>query len=72
MVFAHMQHRSLVAAIERGEGTRAEAIAREHVHVAKRNLDYALERPEMAASLMPALRLVSSKTPFPWPEEEKP
>lgn len=71
MVFAHMQHRSLVAAIERGEGSRAEAIAREHVHVAKLNLDYALERPEASASLMPALRLVSSKGPAPWSEEKE-
>lgn len=61
MLFAHMQHRSLVTAIDRGEGTRAEAIAREHVHVPKLNLDYALERPEVAAGLMPAMRLVASK-----------
>lgn len=71
MVFAHMQHRSLVAAIERGEGSRAEAIAREHVQVAKLNLDYALERPEVAAGLMPALRLVSSKNLTPWSQEKK-
>lgn len=59
MLFAHLQHRSLVHAIEHGQGGRAQAIAQEHVQVAKLNLDYALERPETAAHLMPAIRLVS-------------
>ncbi len=59
MLFAHLQHRSLVEALRNGEGARAQAIAQEHVQVAKLNLAYALERPEDAASLMPALRLVS-------------
>jgi len=61
MLFAHMQHRSLVWAIEHGQGARAEAIAQEHVQVPKLNLDYALERPETAAKLMPALKLVSAE-----------
>ena len=62
MLFAHMQHRSLVHAIEHGQGERACDIAKEHVQVAKRNLEYALERPETAARLMPAMRLVSSQS----------
>jgi GntR family transcriptional regulator of vanillate catabolism len=61
MLFAHMQHRSLVHAIEQGHGARAQAIAQEHVQVAKLNLEYALERPETAARLMPAIKLVSSQ-----------
>jgi GntR family transcriptional regulator of vanillate catabolism len=60
MLFAHMQHRSLLHAIEQKEGARAQAIAQEHVQVAKLNLDYALERPELAERVMPAIRLVSS------------
>ena len=59
MLFAHLQHRSLVLAMEQGQGARAQAIAQEHVQVAKLNLDYALERPETAARLMPAIKLVS-------------
>jgi GntR family transcriptional regulator, vanillate catabolism transcriptional regulator len=58
MTVAHMQHRSLVVAMERGQGARAEAIAQEHVNVAKLNLEFALERPDTAARLIPAMRLV--------------
>jgi GntR family transcriptional regulator of vanillate catabolism len=60
MLFAHMQHRSLLRAIEQKEGARAQAIAQEHVQVAKLNLHYALERPELAERVIPAIRLVSS------------
>jgi len=59
MLFAHMQHRSLVAAIAAGQGARAQAIAQEHVQVAKLNLSYALERPESANQLIPGLKLVT-------------
>jgi hypothetical protein len=47
----------LRVAIEQREGARAQAIAREHVEVAKLNLYYALE---LAERVMPAIRLVSS------------
>ena len=63
MVFAHLQHRSLVEAIERGQGARAQAIAEEHVQIAKLNMKVALERPEAAGGLMPALKLVAGTTP---------
>lgn len=62
MLFAHLQHHNLVHAMENGQGARAEAIAREHVYVAKLNLEYALERPETAAKLMPALKLLTRTT----------
>jgi GntR family transcriptional regulator of vanillate catabolism len=61
MLFAHLQHRSLLHAIEHGQGARAQAIAQEHVQVAKLNLAYALDKPELVERLMPAIRLVSSK-----------
>lgn len=38
LVIAHEQHHALMEAIVRGEGTRAEAIAREHARNAQRNL----------------------------------
>ena len=38
LVIAHEQHHAMVEAIVRGEGTRAEALAREHARNAQRNL----------------------------------
>ncbi len=54
-------HHALVQAIERGQGSRAQALGEEHVEIARMNLDYALERPELAAELMPGMRLVAGK-----------
>jgi len=65
MLYAHMQHRGLLEAIERRHGARAQAIAEEHVQVAKLNLDYALDRPD--ADLVPALKLVSTGNGVPQP-----
>ena len=43
LLVAQHQHRSLVDAIGRREGARADAIAREHARIARVNLDIALE-----------------------------
>jgi len=59
---AHRTHHSIVQAIERGQGYRAQALGEEHVEIARMNLDYALDRPELAAELLPALRLVANKS----------
>jgi len=56
---AHRQHHTIVQALEKGQGTRVQALCREHVEIALMNLDYALERPELAMKIMPGLRLVS-------------
>jgi GntR family transcriptional regulator of vanillate catabolism len=40
-------HRAIVEAIENREGTRAEALAREHSRMARRNLDLMLGNPEL-------------------------
>lgn len=58
---AHRTHHALVAAIEKGQGSRAQALGEEHVEIARMNLDYALERPELAAELMPGMRLVAAR-----------
>jgi len=58
---AHRTHHAMVQAIERGQGTRAQALGEEHVEIARMNLEYALERPELAAELMPGMKLVSAK-----------
>lgn len=44
LVIAHDQHHRIVEAIKAGEGTRAEALAREHARIAKKNLDYVAKR----------------------------
>jgi GntR family transcriptional regulator, vanillate catabolism transcriptional regulator len=45
---AQDQHRAMVAAIAAREGTRAEAIAREHARTARRNLEYMInEDPDL-------------------------
>ncbi|WP_043113282.1 GntR family transcriptional regulator [Pseudacidovorax intermedius] len=56
---AHRTHHAIVQAIERGQGSRAQALGEEHVEIARMNLDYALERPDLAAQLMPGMRLVA-------------
>jgi GntR family transcriptional regulator of vanillate catabolism len=44
---AQHQHHALVDAIARREGARADAIAREHARIARRNLDVALESRDL-------------------------
>lgn len=49
---AQEQHRHMVAAIAAREGSRAEAIAREHARTARRNLEYILaEDPELISKV---------------------
>ena len=54
---AQRQHSALLDAIERGEGARAEAIGREHAHIAQENLDVALSSERTLARL-PGARLI--------------
>jgi GntR family transcriptional regulator of vanillate catabolism len=58
MLYAHRQHHMLVDALQRGEGSRAQALAEEHTQVAQMNLRQALERRSEAEQLIPAMRLV--------------
>jgi len=59
---AHRTHHAMVQAIERGQGYRAQALGEEHVEIARMNLDYALERPELAAELLPGMKLVAGRS----------
>jgi GntR family transcriptional regulator, vanillate catabolism transcriptional regulator len=61
MRLAQRTHHAMVQAIERGQGSRAQALGEEHVEIARMNLDYAMERPEQAARLMPGMRLVAHR-----------
>ncbi len=59
LVVAQDQHRCVVDAIARREGTRAEAIMREHARLAGRNLQVVL-RSEKAARMVPGGALLRS------------
>jgi GntR family transcriptional regulator of vanillate catabolism len=56
LVVAQDQHRQVLEAIARREGSRAEAILREHSRLAQRNLRAALTAPQLES--MPAVRLI--------------
>lgn len=58
MLYAHRQHHMLLAAMKRGEGARAQALAEEHTQVAQENMRLALERRTEAEQSMPGIRLV--------------
>ena len=59
LVIAQDQHRQVLAAIEQREGSRAEAIMREHSRMAQRNLHEAMRRPDLHH--MPSVRLIRRK-----------
>ena len=51
LVIAHRHHFNLIQAIERGEGARAESLAREHAQLALTNLEIALRHRELLERL---------------------
>ena len=55
LVVAQDQHRCILDAVEERDGTRAEAITREHNRLAARHLDRILQNQE-ALSLVPVTR----------------
>jgi GntR family transcriptional regulator of vanillate catabolism len=58
-ILAHMQHRMIVQALERGEGARVEGLMREHAQVGKNNMMFLRDAPqELADADMPELRLI--------------
>jgi GntR family transcriptional regulator of vanillate catabolism len=60
LLLAHDQHRALVDAIERREGARAEALAREHARNAQRNLREAVKSHDL--DQMPGVRLIRKRS----------
>ena len=58
MLYAHRQHHMLFDALQRGEGSRAQALAIEHTEVAQMNMRLALERRAESEQVMPGIRLV--------------
>ncbi|WP_130651447.1 GntR family transcriptional regulator [Egicoccus halophilus] len=63
MTIAQEQHRVIVNAIAAREGARAEAVAREHARLARRNLERALASDEPLAAVMPGGSLVRAAAP---------
>ena len=51
LVVAQHQHRTLLEAIARRQGARADQIAREHARLSRRNLDLVLERRDILDGL---------------------
>jgi GntR family transcriptional regulator of vanillate catabolism len=47
LLLAQQHHRAIVDAVERREGTRGEALAREHARIAARNLEVVLENRDV-------------------------
>lgn len=54
------QHRAIVEAIENREGARAEALAREHSRISRRNLESALRSKE-SSKRVPGLALITNR-----------
>lgn len=59
LIVAQDQHRQVLDAIERREGSRAEAIMREHSRLAQRNLREAVQSPHLHR--MPGVRLIRQR-----------
>lgn len=57
LTVAQAQHRAIAEAIGRRQGARAEALAREHALLARRNLEYVMENGKLRQRV-PALMLV--------------
>lgn len=55
------QHRAIVSAIVAREGTRAEALAREHARVARRNLEYIMVEDPSLIVQVPELALIAEQ-----------
>jgi GntR family transcriptional regulator, vanillate catabolism transcriptional regulator len=58
LVIAHRHHFNVIQAIERGEGARAESLAREHAQLALTNLEIALRHRDLLERL-PGASLLS-------------
>lgn len=56
LLLAQEQHRQVLEAIDRREGTRAEALMREHSRIAQRNLREAVQTP--GAHIVPGVQLI--------------
>ena len=69
LIIAHRHHSSLIEAIERRQGARAEALAREHARVALANLDIVVDNHRDVLERLPGASLLALPArPEPEPE----
>ena len=61
LVVAQEQHRMLIEAITQHEGSRAEALMREHARIARRNLQQAFAQPAANCAWYPAPNLIRQR-----------
>ena len=59
---AQTQHWAIFEAIEAREGARADALAREHARLARKNLDYVISRKAEFVDKVPGLALIAEIT----------
>lgn len=59
LIGAQEQHRDMLDAIEKREGTRAEFIAREHARLARKNIEYVMTHDRRLIEKVPGLSLVA-------------
>ncbi len=69
LIIAHRHHSSLIEAIDRRQGARAEALAREHARVALANLDIVVNTHRDVLERLPGASLIALP-PEPEPEPE--
>lgn len=62
LIRAQGQHKAIIQAIANREGSRAEALAREHARLARQNLDYLIKTDPSLAPHLPGLMLVPPRT----------
>lgn len=62
LIIGQQHHRALVQAIERGEGARADALAREHAQLAKTNIEVAFRDRNENNRKIPQLALVTHES----------
>ena len=66
LMLARRHHLGLIDAIERGQGTRAEGLGREHALLARTNLEVVLDHPEVLEQMPGAsLLAVPGRDPIP-------
>jgi len=61
LIVAQGHHHAIVEAIANREGARAEAVAREHARLARRNLDYVMYQDRSLIGQVPGLTLVVNR-----------
>ena len=62
LIIGHRHHDSLIEAIERRQGSRAEALAREHARVALANLDIVIDHRRDVLARLPGASLLALPT----------